>query len=325
MPNRKPALKYAIIGSGALGGLYGGMLANRGSEVHFLIHSGIDLIRSQGLKVESILGDFHLDGQSLNLHSTINTIPACDVTIVALKTTQNHLLTNLLPVPTRDGGLVLCLQNGLHSEADSAGVVGVDRVLGGCCFLCCNKVAPGHLRHLDYGKIVMGEFTSTDQPACGITARLEVIAEDMRAAGIDVVPTGDLAMARWRKLMWNIPFNGLSVVLDASTQELINDSHAAALAESIMEEVRDAGAACGRELPHDAIQFTLDHTRQMVPYDSSMRLDFLAGRPMELPAIFEAPLRAASRSGATMPRVEMLYRELSFLQQRRKRQHSTRA
>jgi 2-dehydropantoate 2-reductase len=325
MPNRQPALKYAIIGSGALGGLYGGMLAKRGSEVHFLIHSGIDLIRSQGLKVESILGDFHLDGQSLNLHSTINTIPACDVTIVALKTTQNHLLSDLLPVPTRDGGLVLCLQNGLHSEADSAEVVGMDRVLGGCCFLCCNKVAPGHLRHLDYGKIVMGEFTPGDQPACGLTARLQEIAEDMSAAGIDVVTTGDLAMARWRKLMWNIPFNGLSVVLGASTQELINDSHAAALAESIMEEVRDAAAACGRKLPHDAIQFTLDHTRQMVPYDSSMRLDFLAGRPMELPAIFEAPLRAASRSGATMPRVEMLYRELSFLQQHRKKQPSTTA
>lgn len=320
MPNREPALKYAIIGSGALGGLYGGMLAKRGSEVHFLIHSGIDLIRSQGMIVESILGDFRLEGQALNLHSTIDTIPACDVTIVALKTTQNHLLRNLLPVPTRDGGLVLCLQNGLHSEADSADVVGADRVLGGCCFLCCNKVGPGHLRHLDYGKIVMGEFTPSDQPACGITTRLAMIAEDMRAAGIDAVPTGDLAMARWRKLMWNIPFNGLSVVLNASTQELINDADSAALAESIMEEVYDAAANCGRILPHDAIQFTLDHTRQMVPYDSSMRLDFLAGRPMELPAIFEAPLRAANAAGATMPRVEMLYRELSFLQQLRERQ-----
>jgi len=317
MPKPQPSLKYAIIGSGALGCLYGGMLAKHGSEVHFLIHSGIDVIRSEGLKVESILGDFHLDGQSLNLHRSVNSIPPCDVTIVGLKTTQNHLLCSLLPSPTRDGGVVLCLQNGLHSEADSAEVVGLHRVLGGCCFLCCNKVAPGHIRHLDYGKIVMGEFTPADQPACGVTDRLQAIADDMRAAGIDAVPTGDLAMARWRKLMWNIPFNGLSVVLNASTQELINDSHAATLAESIMVEVRDAAVACGRNLPPDAIQFTLDHTRQMVPYDSSMRLDYLAGRPMELPAIFQAPLRVASAAGAAMPRVEMLFRELNFLQQRR--------
>jgi len=312
----KPTLSYAIIGAGALGGLYGGMLARRGADVHFLIHSGIDIIRRDGWDVQSKWGDFHLPGEALNLHAAAESLPPCDVTIVGIKTTQNHLLPELLTPPTRDGGLVLCLQNGLHSEADSAAVVGGDRVLGGCCFLCSNKVGPGRIRHLDYGRIVMGEFTSANRPPAGVTRRLKRVADDLLAAGIDVVATGDLWQARWRKLMWNIPFNGLSVALDASTEELIHDPAASGLAESIMREVHQAAAACGRTLPADAIRETLDHTREMVPYDSSMRLDYLAGRPMELAAIFAAPLAAAAAAGAAMPRVEMLHQELAFLQQR---------
>jgi 2-dehydropantoate 2-reductase len=312
-------LRYAIIGAGALGGLYGAMLARCGAEVHFLIHSGIEQIRRDGWTVQSVLGDFHIPGEQLHLHADANSLPPCDVTIVAMKTTQNHLLGELLPPPTRDDGVVLCLQNGLHSEADCAAVVGQKRVLGGCCFLCSNKVAPGHIRHLDFGRIVMGEFTDAAKPPAGITDRLQRITDDLCAAGIDAHATGDLWMARWRKLMWNIPFNGLSVVLNASTKELIDDPAAAGLAEAIMVEVSQAAEACGRRLPEDAIETTLRNTRQMVPYDSSMRLDYLAGRDMELRAIFEAPLNAAKGCGATMSRVDMLHRQLVFLQQARRR------
>ncbi len=307
-------LSYAIIGSGALGGLYGGMLAKRGSEVHFLINSGIDQIRRNGWTVESVLGDFHIPGDQLKLHTDAKSIPPCDVTIVGIKTTQNHLLPNLLSGSTSGGGVVLCLQNGLHSESDSVAVVGADRVLGGCCFLCCNKIGPGHIRHIDYGRIVMGEFTDASLEPAGVTPRLQSITDDLRSAGIDANATGDLWMARWRKLMWNIPFNGLSVALNASTKDLIENEASCAIAESIMREVYEAAAAFGRVLPPDAIESTLEHTRHMVPYDSSMRLDFLAGREMELQAIFEAPLAVGKRAAVVMSRVEMLHRQLAFLQ-----------
>ncbi len=148
--------RYAIIGSGALGGLYGGLLARSGFEVHFLLHSDYEHVSKHGLRIESPLGDFELP--NVNAHATAASMPACDVTIVGLKTTRNRLLAELLPAPTRDGGTVLVLQNGLDVEADSVEVVGIDRVLGGCCFLCSNKVGPGHIRHLDYGRIVFGEY-----------------------------------------------------------------------------------------------------------------------------------------------------------------------
>lgn len=309
------SLRFAVVGAGALGGLYGGMLAQSGYEVHFLLHSDADFVRQQGLRVESPLGDFHV--RSANVHDRAETIPPCDVTILGLKTTNNHLLPQLLPFPTREGGSVLVLQNGLDIEAEAAQVVGPDRVLGGCCFLCSNKVGPGHIHHLDYGRIVFGRYGPPDQPAAGVDDFVQQIADAMQAARIDAVPTADLWMARWRKLMWNIPFNGLSVVLDASTKELIENEAATALARRLMEEVADASQACGRKQPDDAIDVTIDHTRKMVPYDSSMRLDYLARRPMEIEAIMGNPLRAASGAGVATPALRMLYQQLSFIQAQR--------
>lgn len=301
--------RYAIIGSGALGGLYGGMLARSGFEVHFLLRSDYEHVTQNGIRVESPLGDFHVP--NVNAHATHESMPPCDVTIVGLKTTRNEHLATLLPSPTRNGGVVLVLQNGLDVEADSVSVVGADRVLGGCCFLCSNKIGPGHIRHLDYGRIVFGEYGVNE-----LTPRVQRISDDMVSAGIDAVTTDDLLLTRWRKLMWNIPFNGLSVVLDASTRELVDDPDAVAQVDAVIREVHTAAARCGVEIPSEMIEKTVEVTRSMVAYDSSMRVDYLNRRPMEVEAIFGNPLRAASQHAAAMPRVEMLYRQLKFLDAR---------
>ncbi len=302
---------YAIIGTGALGGLYGGLLAKAGFDVHFLLHRDYEHVAHRGLRIDTILGDFELP--QVNAHRSVATMPPCDVTIVGLKTTNNHLLPELLPGPTRGGGVVLVLQNGLDVEADSAQVVGPERVLGGCCFLCCNKVGPGHIRHIDYGRINFGNYAPAEKV---VTPRVQRIADELVSAGIDAQTTDDLLLTRWRKLMWNIPFNGLSVTLDASTKEVIEQPDSLALAESIVREVHAGAAACGVQIPPDAIELTIDRTRVMVPYDSSMRLDYLHRRPMEVESIFGKPLQVVTQHGGSMPRVEMLCRELRFIDQR---------
>jgi 2-dehydropantoate 2-reductase len=279
--------------------------------VHFLLHGDFDHVARHGLRVESPWGDFHLP--HVHAHRDPESMPPCDVTIVALKTTRNELLPQLLPAPTRGGGVVLVLQNGLDVEAASAAVVGAERVLGGCCFLCSNKVGKGHIRHLDYGRIVFGEYASDCRE---VTPRAARIRDEMVAAGIDVEASEDLPLTRWRKLMWNIPFNGLSVVLDASTKELVEDADAVELVVEIIREVHAAAGACGVDIPEQYIAKTIDVTRAMVPYDSSMRLDYLQQRPMEVEAIFATPIRRAHDRGAEMPRVEMLCQQLRFLDAR---------
>ena len=308
--------KFAVIGAGAVGGYYGGLLARAGRDVHFLMRSDAEYVRVHGLCVDSKLGDFHLP--QVNVYTSVKDMPKCDCILLALKSTQNHVLPDLLPPLVHDDSIVLVLQNGLHVEQATSAVVGTRRVAGGCCFLCSNKVGPGHIRHLDYGKILMGPFRGLDDTEAGpAMEQLVWIQQEMVAAGIDCQPTESLTLARWRKLMWNIPFNGLSVILNSSTDRIMGFPDSRALAESIIREVRQTACDCGHAIEPEFVQCMMDDTDEMVPYDSSMRLDFLAGRPIEVESIYGNALRAAERVNVQSPIMRVMYQQLKFLADQR--------
>ena len=308
--------KFAIIGTGALGGFYGGLLARAGFEVHFLARSDAEHVKVHGLSIDSKLGDFHLP--QVNVYSNVHAMPKCDCILLALKSTQNHVLPELLPPLMHDEAIVLVLQNGLHVEQETRAVVGPGHVAGGCCFLCSNKVGPGHIRHLDYGKILLGAYRGLDDTEAGPSPlRLVSIQQDMATAGIDCQIAESLTEARWRKLMWNIPFNGLSVILNSSTDSIMKFPDSRELAESIIREVRQTACDCGHFIEPEYVKRMMDHTDDMVPYDSSMRIDFLAGRPIEVEAIFGNALRAANRAKVQSPIVQVLYQQLKFLADQR--------
>jgi 2-dehydropantoate 2-reductase len=320
---------YAVLGTGALGGFYGARLQQAGSEVYFLLRSDYGFVKQHGLTVESPDGNFTLP--QVKAYYDVQDMPPCDVVLVALKTTQNHLLPQLLPPVLKENGVVLVLQNGLGIEAEVAEIVGSDRVMGGLCFLCSNKVAPGHIRHLDYKQITLGDYGGgADGGAyapCGITERMQQIATDFERAGIPIDRSEDLFIARWKKLVWNIPFNSLSVVLDATTYQMMADEQTRALAEQLMQEVVTAAAACvqaidpgsTRAVPPTFIQTMLVYTAQMTPYRTSMKIDYDDRRPLEIEAILGNPLRMAKQAGAELPRIEMLYQQLKFLDMRNQR------
>ncbi|MDX2212220.1 MAG: putative 2-dehydropantoate 2-reductase [Oculatellaceae cyanobacterium bins.114] len=317
-------LSYAILGGGALGGFYGARLQQAGAEVHFLLRSDYEHVRQFGLVIDSPEGDFTLP--QVNAYRTVEDMPRCDVVAIALKTTQNHLLPKLLPPVLKDDGVVLVLQNGLGVEANVAAIVGGDRVIGGLCFLCSNKIAPGHIHHLDYKKIDMGEY-SADYAPVGITHRMQAIAQDFERAEIPIELAEDLFLARWKKLVWNIPFNGLSVVLNATTHEMMADDHTRSLAEQLMREVLAGAAVCmqattsggDRCIPEEFIHTMLDHTAKMKPYRTSMKIDYDEHRPLELEAIFGNPLRAVKQAGAFLPQITTLYQQLQFLDARNRK------
>ncbi|GAB4475215.1 MAG: putative 2-dehydropantoate 2-reductase [Elainellaceae cyanobacterium] len=308
--DRASGLTYAILGTGALGGYYGACLQRAGLEVHFLLRSDFALVQQRGLVIESPDGDFALP--QVNAYRRSPDMPRCDVVVVALKTTQNHWLPELLPPVVKEDGVVLVLQNGLGVEAAAAAIAGPERILGGLCFLCSNKVGPGHIRHLDYKKIAMGEYSATGE-AVGMTDRLRRIAADFEQAGIPIEMAEDLVLARWKKLMWNIPFNGLSVVLNATTQEMMSNPDARALAEALMREVMQGAAAQGRAIAPEFVQTMLDHTAKMKPYRTSMKIDYDEKRPLEIEAMYGNPLRAAQAAGVNLPQIQLLYQQLRFL------------
>jgi 2-dehydropantoate 2-reductase len=308
------AYRYAIIGTGAVGGYYGGLLARAGGDVHFLLHRDAEHVRRHGLIVQCKQGDFALP--RVNAYGRAAEMPPCDVAVVALKTTQNSILLEILPHVLKPDGFVLLLQNGLLIEDEIAGIVGPGRVVGGVCFLCSNKVGPGHIHHLDYGDVAIAEYDPDYRPR-GVSDRLHRLVVDFARAGVRVEAAPDLGLMRWKKLVWNIPYNGLSVALDATTDALMADLDSLALVESLMHEVIAGAAACGHEIPGDYARFQMDRTARMTPYRTSMKIDFDAARPMELQAIFANPLLRAGRFGRPLPRIQMLYQQLRFLDARR--------
>jgi len=307
---------YAIIGTGAIGGFYGAKLQQSGCDLHFLMRGDYDRVRRHGLEIESPWGDFQLP--EVNAYNTPEKMPPCDVAIVALKTTQNHVLPQILPRVLKPEGAVLVLQNGLGIEPQIAEIVGGDRVLGGIGVICSNKIKPGHIRHLDYGTVKLAEYTDGYKPG-GITERLRQIGGDFERAGIPVEWRDDLLSIRWEKLVWNIPYNGLSVVLNARTDEMMGDRHTRILVEEIMGEVLLGAEACDRTLPREVIDRMLSHTEKMTPYRTSMKIDFDEKRPLEVGAIFGNPLQMAKRGGVELTRIRMLYQQLKFLDARNAR------
>lgn len=296
---------YAVLGTGAMGGYYGANLNRVGHEVHFLFHHDAEYVRKHGLRMESPNGDFELP--KVYAYSAVKDMPRCDVVCIGVKSTHNHLLSELLPPVVKPGGSVLVMQNGLGMEEGIAPVVPECTVIGVQCYLCSNKVGPGHIRHIDYGRITMGAWGEPDQN------RMEAIAADFRSAGIPADITPDLATARWKKLAWNIPYNGLCVVLDTTTDKLMNDPQARDLVTRILTEVVQGAQACGCDVADNYVNEMLEFTDKMAPYLPSMKLDYDAGAPMEIEYMYRKPLEAARRAGVELPHIGMLYDQLRFL------------
>ncbi|MEM9345051.1 MAG: putative 2-dehydropantoate 2-reductase [Planctomycetota bacterium] len=299
-------LTYAIIGSGALGGYYGARLMHGGAEVHFLLHSDYEQVAERGLVVDSTQhGDIILP--NVHAYREVAEMPRCDIVIVGLKSTSNGLLPSLLPPVLKDDGCVLTLQNGLGPEDDAAAIVGAERVLGGLCFLCSNKVGPGHIKQDRFDHIKLGEFSKR-----GISERMRAIAADFEAGGVRVQLAEDLAAARWEKLVWNVPYNGLATVLGVDCSALME--HVEPLVADLMfEVVSSAKAVIGHTIPGAFVETMLNNTRHMDAYKPSMMIDREMGRPMEVEAIYGEPVRRAEAAGCSVPKMRMLYQQLRLL------------
>jgi 2-dehydropantoate 2-reductase len=296
-----------VVGAGAVGGYYGARLAHAGHDVHFLFHAAYGHVVSHGLVVDSKDGDFSLP--VVQAYADTRAMPPCDAIIVALKTTRNHVLASLLPPLLEHTGTVLLFQNGYNEEPGVAAIAGVETVIAGLCFICSSVIGPGHIRHLDYGRVRFARYCPGGGPA-EITALMNDIGGDFLGAGIPVDLSEDLLEARWKKLIWNVPFSGMAVVYDTDTRELVSNPVTRRRARALMEDLAAGAASCGRQIGEEFIDRMLADTDAMAPYRPSMKLDFDAGRELETESLFAGPLKAAGRNGVSMPAVESLYREI---------------
>jgi len=299
--------KIAIIGAGAIGCYYGCRLAKAGEDVHFLLRGDYEAVRTSG-RMRVALPKEEIVVAAPQIHRTPAEIGPCDLVIVGLKTTANDRFAELITPLLHAGTAILTLQNGLGSDALLAVLFGAERVLGGLCFIAANRTAPGEIVCIDPGSVAFGEY---GRPA---GERVREIAVMFERAGVRSTVGDHLAELRWIKLVWNVPFNGLSIAAGGIPTDLILASaELEGVVRALMAEVIDAAGKLGHVILPGFIEKQVSRTRLMGSYRPSSLIDYLEKREVEVEAIWGEPMRQAQQAGAAVPRLEMLYALLKRL------------
>jgi 2-dehydropantoate 2-reductase len=164
----------------------------------------------------------------------------------------------------------------------------------------------------DQGHVALGEYNR------GPEARTHDVASEFKRCGVLCNVVENLALERWRKMVWNIPFNGLSIAAGGiDTAAILSDEHLRGECLALMDEVIMAANKCGFPLPAAAALEQVKRTELMGAYKPSTLIDFEAGRPLEIEAIWGEPLRRATSAGAFTPRLQELYEKLKTIDSRR--------
>ena len=309
------AARVAVVGAGAVGGYYGMRLAEAGCDVRFLLRRDYKAAAAAGLRLSSHLGDLHLP--SPTIARTPDELAAhgpVDWLLVGLKATGLEALPALAGPLLSPQTRVIALMNGLTIEQEIAGLLPGHEVFGGMAFIGVHRGEPGEILHLEFGALNLGHHGDD-------AAQLAEAVALWDGSKVEIRREPSLLKARWEKLGWNIPFNGMCVVAGgASTETIMSTPALRDTAHRAMREVVAAGnadlAAQGQAalIDGDALcERYLTMTAGMGPYRPSTVLDFIDGRAMEVEAMFETPARRASELGVDAPTMAMfaaLLREL---------------
>jgi 2-dehydropantoate 2-reductase len=302
-----PFRTIGVVGSGAVGCYYGARMGLAGADVRFLMRGDLEAVRSRGsIVIHDIAGRDEL--RPVAAFGSAAEVGPVDLVVVALKSTSSVSLRQLIDPMLKPDAALLTLQNGLGVDEHLADLFGAERIMGGLVFMGINRIGPGEVRRFRPGAVTVGEFGRP--PA----ARTHGLAALLVAAGLKAEVVENLVESRWRKLMWNIPFNGLSITEGSiTTDRICADPRLAAEARALMLEVQAAAAGFGFTIPDAYLEKQFEVTPPMGTYLPSSLVDFLAGREVEVEPIWGEPLRRARAVGVATPHLERLYEKLVSL------------
>lgn len=296
----------AVIGSGAVGSFYGGLLARAGHHVRFLMRRDLEAVRANGLDIRSKDGDFFLPDPKV--YGNPHEIGQVDWVICSLKATALDEAYDLIRPCVGDDTRIVAFMNGLGIEDRFAGWFDGDRVFGAMAFVCINRGQPGVVHHLDYGRVSIGHYRD-DQ------AEAQRLYDILAPAGVEAIVAPNLLYARWEKLCWNVPFSGLTVAAGGIDTRAILDTPS--LCNVVREAIAEIVAAGNADLAAQGSDARIDpaamtermfaQTETMGAYRPSMLIDYLQRQPMETEAILGAPVRRARELGVPVPTVSAIY------------------
>lgn len=320
-----------MIGSGAVGSYYGARLWQQGHHnVQFYLRPGpaFDESRRKGFQIQSIDGDFVLPSEDLRLFDSTSMMGKPDWIILALKTTALSAIPDLVLPLLSEKTKILPLMNGMidqelirllkqaTGQTDDGDLTCCRTLYGGMAMIAANRLSPGEIHHLFGGPISVG-IASTQTSA--ETARDELLSLWEPITTVECNWEDSLRLGRWRKMLWNLPFNGVSVAMGGiATDEIVTDSGLRALSRRVMEETLAAAVSeCGEgSLDQSHIEAMYTFTDAMGSYRPSTMIDLLERRPMEVEYLFRQPLQRAQAMGVDTPHLFTIVTIIEALQRK---------
>ena len=289
----------AVYGAGGVGAYFGGRLALGGADVSLLARGDhLEALRGEGLRVESIHGDFEVDLPATDDPADIGTV---DYVLVCVKSFDTETL-DLGPLVGEDT-TVISLQNGVRNEEVLAEAVGEDRVLGGVCYIFSTIADPGVVAHTGGpARIVFGELDGT------ITGRAERFRDLCERADVDVTLSEDVRVEMWEKFAFIVAHAGMTAAVRLPIGEIREAEASWAMYERVMREVASVAAAEGAPLPEGAVDRWLEFARELEPDAySSLHYDMTHGKRMELDAFHGTVVDLAAEHGIDAPACGAIY------------------
>ncbi|RHX79025.1 2-dehydropantoate 2-reductase [Leptospira yasudae] len=295
--------RILVLGAGAIAGLYAGKLAQAGCKIDFWVRSNASHLQEKGFTVQSIpWGNFTYKPNRVLERISPYDLEQYDLVINCLKCLPEIRLETILGKTIPERLPILLLQNGIGIEDPVEILYPNNEILSGLAFVCANRLEEGNVLHLDYGELVIGSWNRSN------SSTSHAIVELFSKVGVPANATETIRQARWKKLMWNAPFNPISVLSGGkNTSEILAQPFGRKLVIEIMKEVQKLSEADGATVPMEQISTFIQMTEAMKPYKTSMLLDFEAGRPMELDAILGNAIRIGEKYGLEIPHIHTLY------------------
>lgn len=305
-------MRIAIYGTGGVGGYFGGRLAQVGEEVAFIARGEhLRALQRDGLRVESIAGDFHIDPvQATDNPADIGPV---DVVLVAVKTWQLPEVAEAMGPLVGPETIIVPLLNGVEAPGILAAVHGEEHVAGGLCSLITSIGGPGLIRHEGAPpRIAFGRLDG--RPAARLEALLGALS---RAQGVTAEIAEDVEAAMWRKFLMITTFSGVGAVTRAPVGVMRSLPETRALLQESLREIYDVALARNVALTPEAMEWAMGFMDALPPTaTASMQRDILEGRPSELEAQNGAVVRLGAEAGVETPLNRFIY--YSLLPQERK-------
>ena len=304
-------MRIAVYGAGGVGGYFGGRLALAGHEVHLIARGDhLAAIRQDGLRVDSVRGDFHVRPPATDDPASIG---PCDVVLFCVKSYDTAAAAARLTPLLGSTTAVVSLQNGVDNESTLADVIGWRHVVGGASFIFATIAGPGHVDHTGGpASLTFGEFASEGATAGPASDRVLALAEACRAADIPTDVPDDIRVVLWSKYAFICAQAGLTATTRLAIGEIRENPAAWRLFRSIVEEVVAVGRAEGVPLPESLVE---DHMRVSAALDangrSSLHHDLVTGHRMELETLHGTLVRLGERHGVPTPASSAVYAILS--------------